>query len=218
MSRKTRWISTLLGAGLVMIFVACGTDLAASGESDSPTAPATSVPGTPSPAQVVNDEPVGDRDDATVEAHVEEVHDEPDDEAHLESETEADDHAHSMGMVDPDAPLIHVIGNEFGYSPASFIVEAGHAFTVMLHNEGALEHDITIDGFEELGGIHLIAGEDGMNTFMLDEPGEYTYYCTVPGHREAGMTGTLVVTGDDHDEEAVEDQAEDGDEHADEPA
>ncbi len=213
MSRKTGWIATLFGAGLLMIFVACGTDSVA---SDSPLAPATSVPGTPSPAQVVNDEPIDDHDEATVEAHVEDIHDEPDEEAHEEASTEADEHAHEAGTVDPDAPVTHVIGNEFGYSPVSFSIEAGHAFTVMLHNEGALEHDITIEGFEEMGGIHLIAGEDGMNTFAIEEPGEYTYYCTVPGHREAGMTGTLVIAADDHDDEAAEDHEDGDDDHDDE--
>ena len=43
--------------------------------------------------------------------------------------------------------------------------------------------------------VHVAA--DGGGTaeggFRADEPGRYTYYCSVPGHRDAGMEGTLVV-------------------------
>ena len=205
MNRHMRWIATLLGLATVALIAACGSDTAAS----NPTQAGSNAT---SGDRVQNIEQTVTHDDPTVEAHIDDVHDEPDEEAHLESESAADDHPHGEGMVDPDAPLMHVIGHEFGYSPETFIVEAGHPFTIMLHNEGALEHDITIEGFEEMGGIHLIPGEDGMNTFMLDEPGEYTYYCTVPGHKAAGMTGTLVVAADDHGDEGEE--HEEGDEHA----
>lgn len=206
MSRHTRWVIIFLGLVAVALVAACGSDSVTS----EPTA--NSSTGASSGDQVANIEDGITHDDPTVEAHVEDIHDEPGEEAHLETESAADDHPHGEGMVDPDAPLMHVVGHEFGYSPNTFEVEAGHAFTIMLHNEGALEHDITIEGFEDMGGIHLIAGEDGMNTFMLEEPGEYTYYCTVPGHRTAGMTGTLVVAADDHGDE--EEAHEEGDEHA----
>lgn len=203
MGRHKRWIATLLGLGFLVVAGACGSDTVASDPTAAPTRSTDA-----SVDQVMDTPEEVTHDDPTVEAHVDDVHEEPDEEAHEESESEVDEHPHDEGMVDPDAPIMHVIGSEFGYSPASFDVEAGHAFTVMLHNEGALEHDITIEGFEDMGGVHLIAGEDGMITFMLEEPGEYTYYCTVPGHREAGMTGTLVVEADDHDEG---DESEDDD-------
>ncbi len=206
MSGHNKWIAAILSLGVMVLVAACGSDATASDPTATPRSSNASSD------QVANIEEGITHNDPTVEAHVEDVHDEPDEEAHLETESAADDHPHGEGMIDPDAPLMHVIGHEFGYSPNTFTVEAGHAFTIMLHNEGALEHDITIDGFEEMGGIHLIPGEDGMNTFMFDEPGEYTYYCTVPGHRDAGMTGTLIVAADDHREEEAE--HEEGDEHA----
>jgi len=64
-----------------------------------------------------------------------------------------------------------------------------------LENDGAIEHDVTI---EELGDERVLAatgGETDEATVAL-EAGEYTYYCSVTGHREAGMEGTLTVSED----------------------
>jgi plastocyanin len=62
--------------------------------------------------------------------------------------------------------------------------------TFVLVNEGNILHDLTID---ELG-IHMVAnpGETVVEDVTL-QPGTYDYYCSVPGHRAAGMEGTLQV-------------------------
>ncbi len=60
-------------------------------------------------------------------------------------------------------------------------------------NPAKIEHDVAIeqDG-TEIAKSDLVS--DGTAKVSADlEPGEYTFYCTVPGHREAGMEGTLTV-------------------------
>ena len=63
-----------------------------------------------------------------------------------------------------------------------------------LQNNGAIEHDVVI---EERGDEEILRAGGGQsdNASVEFEPGEYTYYCSIPGHREAGMEGTLTVTG-----------------------
>lgn len=63
---------------------------------------------------------------------------------------------------------------------------------IVLVNEGQAPHDVT---FEELGDETVVSatgGETATGTVTL-EPGSYTYYCSVPGHREAGMEGALTA-------------------------
>ena len=122
---------------------------------------------------------------------------------HEDEPTGAHAHVDMDGPVDPDAPVMHVFASEFTYDTATSEVEAGQPFSIQIHNEGNLEHDITFVGLESEFGLHVQPGEDNIATWAIDEPGEYLYYCTVLGHREAGMTGTLIVTGavvDEHDE------------------
>lgn len=57
----------------------------------------------------------------------------------------------------------------------------------------AVPHGIAIEGVQ--GGEELAAcdpGGSGSATVEL-EAGEYTFFCTVPGHRDSGMEGTLTV-------------------------
>ena len=44
-----------------------------------------------------------------------------------------------------------------------------------------------------LGATPVFAGGSKTLTLTL-KPGKYTFYCTVPGHRQAGMEGTLNVS------------------------
>jgi uncharacterized cupredoxin-like copper-binding protein len=39
-----------------------------------------------------------------------------------------------------------------------------------------------------------MAGEIAQRTFIFTRPGEYEFSCDLPGHREAGMEGTLIVS------------------------
>jgi len=65
--------------------------------------------------------------------------------------------------------------------------------TIDFDNPAALEHNVAIeqDG-KELATTKTIT--EGKASLSVDlAPGSYTFLCTVPGHAEAGMTGTLTV-------------------------
>ena len=66
--------------------------------------------------------------------------------------------------------------------------------TVEFDNPQSLTHDVAIEDSsgKEVGATELIA--DGSDSTTVDlKPGTYTFFCSVPGHREAGMEGTLTV-------------------------
>jgi plastocyanin len=82
---------------------------------------------------------------------------------------------------------------ELAYTSKSETAKAGKV-TVEFKNPQSLTHDVAIEDSsgKEVGATELIA--DGSDTTTVDlKPGTYTYFCTVPGHREAGMEGTLTV-------------------------
>lgn len=67
------------------------------------------------------------------------------------------------------------------------------AVTLELTNDSALPHDVQIEGPDgDLGGTEEVTGSTATAEVEL-EPGEYTFYCSVAGHREGGMEGTLTV-------------------------
>ena len=65
--------------------------------------------------------------------------------------------------------------------------------TINLDNPATVEHDVAIeaDG-EEIAKSDLVSEGTTSVSAELD-PGEYVFYCSVPGHREGGMEGTLTV-------------------------
>ena len=70
--------------------------------------------------------------------------------------------------------------------------EAGEV-TIGFDNPASIEHDVAIEGDgEEIAKSDLVSEGTTEVTADLD-PGEYAFYCSVPGHREGGMEGTLTV-------------------------
>jgi plastocyanin len=82
---------------------------------------------------------------------------------------------------------------ELAYTTTEASAKAGKV-TIDFNNPQSLTHDVAIEDSsgKEVGKTDLIGNEETSTTVDL-KPGTYTFFCTVPGHREAGMEGTLTV-------------------------
>ncbi len=87
---------------------------------------------------------------------------------------------------------VRVEAKEFAYVPNRITVQAGRPVEILLVNRGVIEHDFVIDRFKVKTGL-IKPAQSGTVTFTPSAKGTFPFYCSVPGHKEAGMTGTLVV-------------------------
>jgi len=90
-----------------------------------------------------------------------------------------------------DRVEIQTATTEFAYAPKTWEIPAGKPIKIVLKNKGTVEHDFTIDALRLK--VTVAAGKDAEKSFAAIAPGTYEVHCTVAGHKEAGMTGTLTV-------------------------
>jgi uncharacterized cupredoxin-like copper-binding protein len=111
---------------------------------------------------------------------------------------------------------LSVEAREFAFSPDRLTVRSGQPVTVTLMNAGTVTHDFSVmtiplsgepeahasepaghdmGAMTEEPALHVAAdaGTEGTIEFTASAAGSYEFYCTVAGHKEAGMVGTLVV-------------------------
>jgi uncharacterized cupredoxin-like copper-binding protein len=87
---------------------------------------------------------------------------------------------------------VTIVSTEFQYVPAKVRVPAGHPITLVLDNsEGETEHRLFLPAFNFR--LEAKAGEIARKTTVFAKAGEYEFNCDLPGHREAGMKGTMIV-------------------------
>jgi uncharacterized cupredoxin-like copper-binding protein len=102
--------------------------------------------------------------------------------------------ANAGGAVSAEAlsGLPAVTTEEFTFGQKEIQVKAGELVAFRLENRDAMVHSFDVD---ELG-VHaaMPAGKSGLALFRPTAPGTYTFYCGVPGHRDGGMVGTLIVS------------------------
>jgi uncharacterized cupredoxin-like copper-binding protein len=99
---------------------------------------------------------------------------------------------------------------EFQFQPAEITANVGQPIKLVLKNNGTVLHDFVstdamVEVMEEHGAEHDMAGmatnmhaaiEAGQQStleFKATQAGTYTFYCTIAGHKEAGMVGKLIV-------------------------
>lgn len=79
------------------------------------------------------------------------------------------------------------------YDTKSLSAKAGKV-SVDFTNSSSLPHNVTIEssGGEQVGATPTFSGGSKSLSVNL-KPGTYKFFCSVPGHRQAGMEGTLTV-------------------------
>jgi plastocyanin len=97
---------------------------------------------------------------------------------------------HPTATTVPGAREIAVRAKSFAFTPDEITVAAGEDVTIALRSTDIL-HDFVV---QKAG--HIVAAK-GKKTkrggLRIDEPGTYKFWCSVAGHRRAGMEGTIVV-------------------------
>jgi len=83
-----------------------------------------------------------------------------------------------------------VVADEFSYQPSR--IESGTQVELVLRNSGAVYHDLRIEGVDGFS-LTALPGEEDRGQVDLT-PGRYVFYCSIPGHRASGMSGSLLVS------------------------
>ena len=85
-----------------------------------------------------------------------------------------------------------VVMTDYEFHPRDVRVRRGQTLTVL--NDGGIAHNLTVErGSDRLAGTSSFLKGDSEQLRVDLTPGRYVIVCTVPGHRELGMVGTLAV-------------------------
>ena len=129
-----------------------------------------------------------------------------------------DDHAATENSYLEAAPkdaLFLIEMTSFSFAPDALEVTVGDVVEIAIQNVQPVLHDLTIDAIDADVHVSYLAGTgqhahqdpdveadvhfaltergSGIVHLRINEPGEFVFYCSVPGHRESGMVGTLIV-------------------------
>ncbi len=94
--------------------------------------------------------------------------------------------------IDGGATQVSVVARDLRFEPAELTVEAGTTVVLSFTNDDPVFHDWEAEGLANVDA-GARPGQTQRIRFRIDDPGTYPILCTVPGHAESGMVGTLVV-------------------------
>lgn len=106
-------------------------------------------------------------------------------------ETTEDSDAATNSAMEGEVKEFTVESKGLNFTPSEIKVKKGDKVKITYKNTLG-QHKFTLDEFNVKTKL-LGAGEEETVEFTADQTGEFEYYCSVPGHRQAGMKGMLIV-------------------------
>lgn len=97
----------------------------------------------------------------------------------------------NQGQKSPDAKEIIVEGSNYKFAPDKITVKKGEKTRIVFKNTGGV-HDFRVDELNIATAVIQGDKEDFVE-FTADKTGEFEFYCSVDGHRQMGMKGTMTV-------------------------
>ena len=85
----------------------------------------------------------------------------------------------------------NVNGKNFSFDPSQITVKKGDKVKITFKDEDGF-HNLVISGYN-VETKKINTGQEQTVEFIADKTGQFEYYCSVTGHREKGMKGTLTV-------------------------
>src|SRR5262249_20773603 len=86
------------------------------------------------------------------------------------------------------------VGNALEFTPRSIRVGAGQPIELTLRNGGGVPQHLRLtSGVAEPVKVEAGPGGTGRGTFVIERAGTYTFICSVPGHADGGMKGTITA-------------------------
>ncbi len=90
------------------------------------------------------------------------------------------------------AQSVTVTATEFKFDPATINATPGQTINLTVKNNGTTQHTLVLA--QANVKLTIDPGKTVNQTFTAPSaPGTYQYECDIPGHKEAGMIGQLVV-------------------------
>ena len=115
-----------------------------------------------------------------------------DEQEHREEEQAAEKAEEAGGEAAETIKFTVAAGSDLVYEQDSVTAKAGPA-KIELDNRSEVGHDVSIEeGGDELGKTEIVSASLTSTTLDL-KPGRYVFFCSVPGHRDAGMEGDLTI-------------------------
>lgn len=99
----------------------------------------------------------------------------------------------TTGLADGKMAFIGVGGDIDGVVNPELTAAPGDVVQLTLVNGDGVQHDWAVDGLDVATDLVNERGASSVTVFRVEEAGTYDYYCTVPGHRQAGMEGLLRI-------------------------
>ena len=93
--------------------------------------------------------------------------------------------------LQPDGSFI-IVGTEFAFEPETIQIPVNEEAVIEFRNLGTVDHDLVIEEFDVATGSMRIGSKKTVR-FTPTVLGEFELICSIPGHPDAGMTGTVIV-------------------------